>query len=78
MTDLLDSDEFRAWVANTVYGLSGIRVIDWRALERKCALTVAENGVNACQVGFEEYFSDRHSTFTPPNMVATTNKRVLH
>ena len=32
---LLDTIEFRAWLANTVYAVSGIWSYDWRGSQRK-------------------------------------------
>lgn len=77
-----DNAFFRAWVANTVWSLSGIWSLDWRGSTRKRALTYAEIRMVACQEGTVSAFSEHYQAFTLDNLIVPTNqksaRRILH
>mgnify|MGYP001228224721 CR=1 FL=1 len=74
----MDSVYFRAWVANTVYAISGMWAFDWRGSQRTCALTTAEIRAAACQEVFERKLHSMNSMLARHGRLATTHKRVLH
>lgn len=57
---MLDCVYFRAWVANTVWELSGIWCLDWQGSQRKSLLTIEETRDAACQEAFAEKFADKN------------------
>jgi hypothetical protein len=69
---------FRAWVANTVYAISGIWAYDWRGSERKWLLTSEEIRMAACQEVSERYLHVLFQASALDSRLGTTNKRVLH
>ena len=74
----MDSIYFRAWLANTIYAISGIWSYDWRGSERKWLLTCEEIRTAACQEVSEPNLHGKNSSLMRHSRLATTNKRVLH
>jgi len=75
---MMDNIYFRAWVANTVHAISGIWPLDWQGSQRKCALTVEEIRMVACQEAFDVFAHHENCVFMRDTSEALTNKRLLH
>lgn len=79
---MIDCIYFRAWVANSVYAVSGIWPLDWQGSQRKCALTFAEVRAAACQEVFADYLQSqilgtaRHSAIVDTDL--SDQRRILH
>lgn len=52
-----------------------LHIKHWRGIERECALTYAESGASACQVGFGEYLEAQKQAMALLSRLANTHIR---
>lgn len=69
---------FRAWLANTVYAISGIWTLDWCGSQRKCPLTFEEIRMAACQEAFDRKFDSQYRESMRVTQLAATHKAYFH
>lgn len=69
---------FHLWVANTIAQCGGNGAAYLQDVQRKWLLTCVESRMNACQGGFEQYFTNKKQAFMRFQRIVPTNLTVYH